>query len=36
MENTPQSAAIPRIGEKAPSFKAVTTQGDIQLSLIHI
>lgn len=30
MENqTPETYAMPRIGEKAPSFKAVTTQGDI-------
>ncbi len=30
MESTAQVVAMPRIGEKAPSFKAVTTQGDIQ------
>jgi peroxiredoxin (alkyl hydroperoxide reductase subunit C) len=30
MEANPQVVAMPRIGEKAPSFKAVTTQGDIQ------
>ncbi len=30
MENTSQTTAMPRIGEKAPSFKAVTTQGEIQ------
>jgi peroxiredoxin (alkyl hydroperoxide reductase subunit C) len=30
MEATPQVTAMPRIGEKAPSFKAVTTQGEIQ------
>lgn len=29
MEQT-QATTLPRIGEKAPSFKAVTTQGDIQ------
>ncbi|MDY0342897.1 MAG: peroxiredoxin [Lentimicrobium sp.] len=30
MENqNPETYAMPRIGEKAPSFKAVTTQGDI-------
>jgi len=30
MENTEtQSVSIPRIGEKAPAFKAVTTQGEI-------
>ena len=30
MENqTQETYAMPRIGEKAPSFKAVTTQGDI-------
>ena len=30
MENTAQPVAtLPRIGEKAPSFKAVTTQGEI-------
>lgn len=28
--STNTSYAIPRIGEKAPSFKAVTTQGDIE------
>ncbi|MBN1512086.1 MAG: peroxiredoxin [Phycisphaerae bacterium] len=27
--NTAQPATMPRIGEKAPAFKAVTTQGDI-------
>jgi peroxiredoxin 2/4 len=30
MEANPHVVAMPRIGEKAPSFKAVTTQGDIQ------
>jgi peroxiredoxin (alkyl hydroperoxide reductase subunit C) len=30
MEANPQVVAMPRIGDKAPSFKAVTTQGDIQ------
>jgi peroxiredoxin (alkyl hydroperoxide reductase subunit C) len=30
MESNPQVVAMPRIGEKAPSFKAVTTQGEIQ------
>jgi peroxiredoxin (alkyl hydroperoxide reductase subunit C) len=30
METNPQVVAMPRIGEKAPSFKAVTTQGEIQ------
>jgi len=30
METNPQVIAMPRIGEKAPSFKAVTTQGEIQ------
>lgn len=29
MEQTTQTGAIPRIGDKAPEFKAVTTQGDI-------
>jgi peroxiredoxin 2/4 len=30
-QNTsPQTTSMPRIGEKAPSFKAVTTQGEIQ------
>jgi peroxiredoxin (alkyl hydroperoxide reductase subunit C) len=29
MSNESQSFAMPRIGEKAPSFKAVTTQGEI-------
>jgi peroxiredoxin 2/4 len=29
MEANPQVVAMPRIGEKAPSFKAITTQGDI-------
>lgn len=29
MENTQSTVSMPRIGEKAPSFKAVTTQGDI-------
>lgn len=29
MENTVTQASMPRIGDKAPSFKAVTTQGDI-------
>ncbi|MDD3742572.1 MAG: peroxiredoxin, partial [Lentimicrobiaceae bacterium] len=30
MENQVQETyAMPRIGEKAPSFKAVTTQGEI-------
>jgi len=27
--NDSQTMAMPRIGEKAPAFKAVTTQGDI-------
>jgi peroxiredoxin (alkyl hydroperoxide reductase subunit C) len=30
MEANPQVVAMPRIGDKAPSFKAVTTQGEIQ------
>jgi peroxiredoxin (alkyl hydroperoxide reductase subunit C) len=30
MEPSSQVVAMPRIGEKAPSFKAVTTQGEIQ------
>jgi peroxiredoxin (alkyl hydroperoxide reductase subunit C) len=30
MEANPQVVAMPRIGEKAPSFKAITTQGEIQ------
>jgi peroxiredoxin (alkyl hydroperoxide reductase subunit C) len=30
MEADPKVVAMPRIGEKAPSFKAVTTQGEIQ------
>ncbi|HSQ75351.1 MAG TPA: peroxiredoxin [Bacteroidota bacterium] len=29
METTTATAAVPRIAEKAPSFKAVTTQGEI-------
>lgn len=29
MENMQSPVSMPRIGEKAPSFKAVTTQGDI-------
>ena len=29
MEQPPQGYAMPRIGDKAPEFKAVTTQGDI-------
>jgi peroxiredoxin 2/4 len=29
MENTEQVMPMPRIGDKAPSFRAVTTQGDI-------
>ncbi|HTX17950.1 MAG TPA: peroxiredoxin [Bacteroidota bacterium] len=29
METTPQPASMPRIGDKAPAFKAVTTQGEI-------
>ncbi len=29
METTEKTYAMPRIGDKAPSFKAVTTQGDI-------
>ncbi len=29
METTNQIQSLPRIGEKAPSFKAVTTQGEI-------
>ena len=29
METTEKIFSMPRIGEKAPSFKAVTTQGDI-------
>ena len=30
MENVEkQVVAMPRIGEKAPEFKAITTQGDI-------
>lgn len=28
-ENTTQVASMPRIGDKAPAFKAITTQGDI-------
>lgn len=30
MESNTQIVAMPRIGDKAPSFKAVTTQGEIQ------
>jgi peroxiredoxin (alkyl hydroperoxide reductase subunit C) len=30
MEANAQVVAMPRIGEKAPSFKAITTQGEIQ------
>lgn len=30
MEEQVKVSSIPRIGEKAPSFKAITTQGDIQ------
>ena len=30
MEASSQPTAMPRIGDKAPSFKAVTTQGEIQ------
>jgi peroxiredoxin 2/4 len=30
METNAQVVAMPRIGDKAPSFKAVTTQGEIQ------
>lgn len=29
MEGTVQTTAIPRIGDKAPEFKAITTQGEI-------
>ena len=29
METTNQAVSMPRIGDKAPAFKAVTTQGDI-------
>jgi peroxiredoxin (alkyl hydroperoxide reductase subunit C) len=29
MEATVQPLSMPRIGEKAPAFKAVTTQGEI-------
>ena len=29
MENTDQNVAMPRIGDKAPEFKAITTQGEI-------
>lgn len=29
METTEKIFSMPRIGDKAPSFKAVTTQGDI-------
>lgn len=29
METTEQAVAMPRIGDKAPEFKAITTQGDI-------
>jgi peroxiredoxin (alkyl hydroperoxide reductase subunit C) len=29
ISNQPQATAVPRIGEKAPAFKAVTTQGEI-------
>ena len=30
MDANPQIVAMPRIGDRAPSFKAVTTQGEIQ------
>ncbi|MBL7858957.1 MAG: redoxin domain-containing protein [Cyclobacteriaceae bacterium] len=29
METLEQVVAIPRIGDKAPEFKTITTQGDI-------
>jgi len=29
METTTQAICLPRIGDKAPAFKAVTTQGEI-------